>query len=450
MSDRKIAAMSDCTTLRIALSLNVQHGYARETMRGILDAAMPHQGFGNAPARRQRGSQQWQFQLFARIDDPSGHRQLREMRSFAPHGIIYENLRLQNYEKLGCTLRNVLEPIPGPKVELYPFCTRPKWPAISSDDLAVGRLAAEHFQGLGLRHFAFFGDAFHEYSRLRRVGFNDALRLSARPQDHNGKSFPAVPYFDCGKQNWRDVVRAWVGSLQLPVGIFAANDFFATELLQEMADTAWKVPEEIAVLGVDNDDLLCHLAHTRISSIVPGFRQVGRAAVGVLAQLFAGNGAAPSETFISPMRVVTRQSTDILHVPDAQVAAAIQYIRSRVMDNISVKELVQKVPGNRRRLEKRFFGQIGRTLMEEIHRVRIAQAKLLLSEGKSVEQTAYEMHFSSPKYFATLFHRVTGLTPSEFKLLDYQALIDKPSKIPPTARPGKRPHGRRAAIGSGK
>ncbi len=423
--------MPDCTTIRIALSLNVQHGYARETMRGILNAAAPYQGFGDSDARRRRSPQRWRLQLFARMDDPGGRRQQGDILSFAPHAIIYENLLLNDDKSPTCTLRSVLERIPCLKIELYPFDERPIWPSISSDDVAVGRLAAEYFQNLGLQHFAFFGEEYFEYSRRRRAGFEDALRVSPRPQERKRKSSLHVPYYDRGKRNWRAGIRDWIASMQFPVGIFAANDLFATELLEELAGTAWNVPEQIAVLGVDNDDLLCHLAHPQVSSIVPGFRQVGRAAVGVLAQMFADNGAAPSETFISPLRVVTRQSTDILHVPDAQIAAAVRYIRGHSLDNISVKELVQKVPGNRRRLEKRFFDLVGRSPLEEIHRVRIAKAKLLLLEGKSVEQVAYEMHFSSPKYFATLFQRLTHMTPSEFKLLDQRALIKKPLKVRP-------------------
>ena len=164
---------------------------------------------------------------------------------------------------------------------------------------------------------------------------------------------------------------------------------------------------------------------------MPGFRQVGRAAVGLLAQMFANSEEVAGETFISPLRVVARQSTDILCLPDAQVAAAVRYIRSHAMDNISVKELVQKVPGNRRRLENKFADLVGRTPMEEIHRVRIGKAKELLRMGKSVEQAAYEMHFSSPKYFATLFRRITGLTPSEFKLRDGQPLTDTSVELLP-------------------
>lgn len=441
--------MSDCTTLRIALSLSVQFSYSRETLRGIMDAAPPHQGFGKASADLRRNDRQWRFQLLPRIDDPGGHRQQREIKSFAPHGIIYENLRLENYKKLGCTLRNILEHIPGHKVELYPFGTRPKWPAISSDDAAVGRLAAEHFLGMGLRHFAYFGDQFHDYSRLRRAGFENSLKAAAAPGGGTQNSLSFFPYYERGKRNWRQGVREWIGSLRFPVGIFSANDLFATELMEELAQTDWKIPEEIAILGVDNDDLLCNLAYPPISSVVPGFRQAGRTAVGLLSQLLAGQREGPSEILVPPLRVVPRQSTDILHVPDAQVAAAVRYIRSHAQDNLSVKELVQKVPGNRRRLEKKFFDLIGRTPLEEIHRVRIAKAKLLLLEGKSIEQVAYEMHFSSPKYFATLFHRITDLTPSEFKVLDLQAFIGNSLEALPTRRPTQHRAEQRADFGTG-
>ena len=430
--------MSDCTPLRIVLSMNVQYGYSRETLRGIIDASTAFQYFGLVSTNRRVGGRQWRFQLFTGIGDPKGWHQQREIQAIAPHGIIYENRQLKDSENRDRTLRNLLERIPGPKVELYPFGTRPKWTAISSDDVAVGHMAAEHFEGLGLRSFAFFGHHYHEYSRLRRAGFENALNSSALQDSRRSKSPVRVPYYDRGKKNWTAGLRAWIGALQLPVGIFAANDFFATELLEELAQTGWKIPEEIAVLGVDDDDLLCNLGCPRLSSVVPGFRQVGRAAVGVLAELLAGSDAVPRETLILPLRIVTRQSTDILHVPDAQVAGAVKYIRNHSLENLSVKELIQKVPGNRRRLEKKFFSLIGRTPMAEIHRVRIARAKILLMEGKSVEQVAYEMHFSSAKYFATLFHRITGLTPSEFKLLDYHAIIRKTPPVMTTIRPGKK------------
>ncbi len=434
--------MTDCAILRIALSLNVQHGYARETLRGILDAAPSHQGFGDARVHQRGGSQQWRLKLFTRVDDPGGHRQRHEIQSFAPHGIIYENLRLGDHKDPHRNLRRLLKRIAGPKIELYPFGKRPEWPAISSDDVAVARMAVEYFQSLGLRHFAFLGDEGHEYSRVRRAGFENALRPPESEEKPNRKISGTVSYYDYGKRNWRAGVRAWIGSLQLPVGIFCATDLFATDLIHELAYTSWGVPDQVAVLGVDNDDLLCKLAYPQVSSVVPGFRQVGRAAVGLLAQMLTNSDVEVGETFIAPLRVVARQSTDILCLPDAQVAAAVRYIRSHAMDNISVKELVQKVPGNRRRLEKKFADVVGRTPMEEIHRVRIGKAKELLRMGKSVEEAAYEMHFSSPKYFATLFRRITGVTPSEFKLRDGQPLTDKSVEVLSIGIRGKRRTGK--------
>ncbi len=308
-----------------------------------------------------------------------------------------------------------------PGVEVFQVSrTASLYASVNTDHLMIGRLAAEYLTELGLRHFAFFGGSQYTYSQRRLEGFQDCLRNPPKSRLQMGQPRQEAQVFDRCLPGWQALIESWLKNLPRPVGIFAANDLFATEILQELIKTGWRIPEDAAVLGVDDDELQCNLAYPPISSIQPGFRQVGRAAARMLEQLLKGEEVAAAVS-VPPLRVVARYSTDITHVDNEFVAEALRCIRGSPLTNLSVKVLLNRIPTNRRRLERAFVETLGRTPMEEIHRVRVLKIKELLMAGKSIEQTAREMHFSSPKYMTTLFRRITGLTPSE-----YQAELQNP------------------------
>jgi LacI family transcriptional regulator len=171
----------------------------------------------------------------------------------------------------------------------------------------------------------------------------------------------------------------------------------------------------VAVLGVDNDELLCEMSYPPLSSIRLGAEQIGRTAVDLLEKLMQGKKIGAEPARIPPMELVTRQSTDTLAVEDPEVAAALRHIRLHATEGISVKQLMEEVTMNRRTLERRFNSIVGHTPLEEIRRVRLERAKVLLQTDLPIYEVALQAGFATPEYLATSFRQAEGTTPTAFR-----------------------------------
>jgi LacI family transcriptional regulator len=166
---------------------------------------------------------------------------------------------------------------------------------------------------------------------------------------------------------------------------------------------------------VDNDELLCEIAHPPLSSIRMGAEQIGYAAVALMERLLRGRPAPKNLPRIAPMEVVTRQSTDVLAVEDAEVAAALRHIHDHATEGLSVKQMLEAVPINRRTLERRFVSVLGHTPLEEIRRVRLERAKVLLQTDLPIYDIAVRAGFATPEYLATTFLQAMGTTPTAYR-----------------------------------
>jgi LacI family transcriptional regulator len=176
------------------------------------------------------------------------------------------------------------------------------------------------------------------------------------------------------------------------------------------------VPEEVAVLGVDNDLVIGSVSDPPLSSIDLDSRRIGYDAASLLDRLMSGERPASHELLIQPSRVVCRQSTDILAIDDREVAEAIRFIRERAAAGVRVEELVEATGLSRRVLEQRFQRSLHRTPKQEILRVQIDRAKALLADGETpVSKVAGQSGFTSLKYFARAFRRITGTTPRDYR-----------------------------------
>ena len=171
------------------------------------------------------------------------------------------------------------------------------------------------------------------------------------------RSMPAV--LRSSPERRRAAIGSWLASLPRPLALFAANDLWGSELVQAARERGLRVPADLAILGVDNEELLCEISHPPLSSIRIGSEQIGRTAVAVLERLLQGKSAAPDIPRVAPVEVIIRQSTDVLAVEDPDVAAALQHIRQHAVDGLSVKQLLEAVPVNRRTLERRFIRRGG-------------------------------------------------------------------------------------------
>jgi LacI family transcriptional regulator len=287
-------------------------------------------------------------------------------------------------------------------------------PLIESDHGAIGRLAAEHLLERGFRHYAFCGFTGHAWSGKRRAGFAAALAQAG--------CICAVYESPWGGPNahpWEQEqgqIAAWLHSQPRPLGVLACNDMRGQHVLDACQRVNLGVPEEVAVIGVDNDLLLCELCDPPLSSVVPNAERIGYDAAALLDRLMAGEKPQRREWLIEPLGVTTRQSTDVLAIDDAHVAAAVRYIREHACQGATVKDVLAHVPLSRTILERRFRKYLGRSPQAEIRAVQVKRVKQLLAETDlRLERIAELAGYEHPEYLSVVFKRETGQTPGQYR-----------------------------------
>ncbi len=419
-----MASSKPAKIVRVALVLPTEYAYARGVMRGIIAATRERNLYASGLPRR-RGPEQlpWLFNVYRGIYGHASKYLIKWFRDWNPDGII-----CQIYDD---RLARVYRESKKPVVELFESRATSEFPRILPDDVATGEMAAKHFLERGFRHFAFFGATWLLWSREREVGFRMEIERTFRSRAETARdpsiarsftfssygaidrSMPAV--LRSSPERRRAAIGSWLASLPRPLALFAANDLWGSELVQAARERGLRVPADLAILGVDNEELLCEISHPPLSSIRIGSEQIGRTAVAVLERLLQGKSAAPDIPRVAPVEVIIRQSTDVLAVEDPDVAAALQHIRQHAVDGLSVKQLLEAVPVNRRTLERRFIGVVGHTPLEEIHRLRIERAKVLLQTELPVYDVAARSGFATAEYLATRFLHATGLTPTAYR-----------------------------------
>ena len=286
-------------------------------------------------------------------------------------------------------------------------------PTISADSYAVGSMAAEHFLERGFRHFAFCGVPNKNWSRLRKEGFRQRVK-QAKCECH------IYPEPDSKKDNVWEKERLgladWLRGLPKPLGVMGCNDERSYELIEAAHIVDITVPEEIAVIGVDNDELLCNLPAPPLSSIALNVEKAGYEAAALLDRLMAGEKMAGQKIIVEPVGVVARKSTDILAISDPAVPAAIRFIREHVGDVIRVDDVVNATPLSRRLLERRFRESLGRSILKEIQRVHLESAtEILLKTDLPISQVAQESGFSSATHLGVIFKQRMKMTPLAYR-----------------------------------
>ena len=287
-------------------------------------------------------------------------------------------------------------------------------PQVRSDDDAIGRLGAEHLLDRGFRRFAFCGFKKEAWSERRGLAFANRL------QDEGfGCSRYSSPWHGRGARAWeaeQSHLADWLNQLAPPFAVMACNDVRGQQVMDVCSKLGLSVPEQVAVLGVDNDKLLCRVCSPPLSSVIPNAEAVGFRAAEMLAKLMSGSAFEPSRVLVAPIGVATRQSTDVVAIDDREVAAALRYIREHACRGLSVDEVVRNSEVSRSTLERQVRKYLGRTPQEEIRRVQIKRAQeLLLSTDLSAEKISSLCGFDYPEYFYTVFKKVVGSTTSEFR-----------------------------------
>ena len=293
-------------------------------------------------------------------------------------------------------------------------------PSVTPDHAAIGRMACEHFLERGFRHFAFF---------IRSGSRAEQLRLDAfrRRVEEAGYRLSCIKWFgrNAGrtrKRNAPDPIDLnWLGrqlvALPKPLAVFAEFDDRAIEILEACENAGISVPEEVAVMGVDNDELRCPFAPVPLSSIDDDQSRQGFEAARILDDLMSGSAPAMRRMAIAPLGVTTRESTDILAIDHPNVAKALRIIWERYTEPLTAKDVSAEVPMSDRRLHDAFVRHVGRTMAEEISRRRIEHARRLLedSDWKKLEDVAWRSGFSSADHMCKVFSRTIGVTPSSYR-----------------------------------
>ncbi len=299
-----------------------------------------------------------------------------------------------------------------PVVDLSSHRLLPGVPVVTTDNALISRLAFQHFVERGFRHFAFCGDGRFAWSIARGGHFDEYVREAgltcehyATPAGHDADSDPET-----------DAIADWLRNLPSPVAIFACYDARGQQVLEAAQRAGLSVPEQVAVLGVDNDELLCELSPPPLSSVVPDTQRSGWVAAELLAKLMRGESVPADMHRIAPRGVCTRQSSDTYAVDDPQISRALRFIREDACSGISVGELLKKCPMSRRVLEQRMKELLGRSPHEEITRVQLQRAKdLLVDTELTLEEIAERSGFRNAQYLSVVFKRETGTPPSEFR-----------------------------------
>jgi LacI family transcriptional regulator len=294
-----------------------------------------------------------------------------------------------------------------PVVDVSAARHMPTVPWVETDDAAIARLAAQHLLERGFRTLGFCGEPRFNWSRGRQEHFARAAR-EAGAELHVYEAQSAT--------DRRDLLE-WTRKLPRPIGVFACYDIKAQQLLEVCRELDLAVPEGLAVLGVDNDPLLCSLTTPPLSSVIPNTHRTGYEAAALLDRMMNGERVKPVGRLIEPIGIETRQSTDVLAIADREIAAAVRFIREHACDGATIADLLRAVPLSRRVLESRYRKSTGSTPHEDLLRFRIDRVKQLLAETEhSLERIAALAGFDHPEYLSVAFKRETGTTPGRFRL----------------------------------
>lgn len=288
------------------------------------------------------------------------------------------------------------------------------FPRVITDLRASARLAAEHFLERGFRHFAYFS--------LRGLGYvathQEAFARTVAQAGGDFASFVARPVMGA-EPDWNlDLTKlgAWLKSLPKPVAVLTWNPSSAREVIYACRLANILVPEQAAVLSGTDDDLLCELLPVPVSGILVAADQIGQQAARLLDQLMRGRRAPPEPELVSPLGIVTRQSTDTLAIRDPALVRALNYIRQNRAQPIQVRDVARHAGLSRRVLERHFVRHLGRTPAVEIRRVHLERArKLLLETELSIPEVAEAAGFGSPEYLAYVFRQEAGRSPLRFR-----------------------------------
>ena len=375
-------------TTRVAVLVDTCTAWGRRLNRGILSYAERH-GPWNV----------W-------VEPRGTSEKLRVPEGWFGHGVI---ARISS-KAMGEHLRQLRLPIinvSGIRIPDVDF------PRVSINSDAFAHLAVSHFLDRGLRNIAYVG----LYARAYSMDRQEAL---ARACNDLGCAFQVYHHVPESSSNgrWRkgrDRLGDWIVSLPKPVGILAWAVRRGGDVIEEAMQRGFRVPEDVAVLG-DDDEVLCGSVQPPLSGVVLPSEQIGLEAAAMLDRLMQGKKPPQQEVLVAPTGIVSRASTDVLAIDDQEVIEAVRMIRGNVSKPLTVQEVTDSLAISRRSLERRFQHALQRTMGDEIARIHLERAKFLLATtDMPIPTVAESSGYGSPEYLSRVMKRRTGLTPRQYR-----------------------------------
>lgn len=286
-------------------------------------------------------------------------------------------------------------------------------PGVYTDDVLIGHLAADHLVSLGLKNFAYVGVEKASWSIRRKHAFVEKLHQSGKTcQIYSPISRRR---FSESWEGGQEDLAIWLQELPKPVGLFAAHDMRAMCVFDACRRGEIAIPEQVAVVGVDNDEVICNMSDPPLTSVPHQGELIGYEAARMLSQLMSGSLTTPEIRIIPPRPVVIRRSTDTLAVDDPLLAMSLKIIRN-CAGAITVEELARRVNLSRRTLERRFTDLLQISPHEQISQERLRRIKELLTETDfPLDHIAQQLHMSGAAYLSSFFKDLTTLTPGEYR-----------------------------------
>ena len=339
----------------------------------------------------------WVFHL-----DPDRHSQTVDRKGKIPW--------YRTVEADGIIVRNLLKPEEAVKLGLPTIfdyggtkITGMDWPIVVTDSVEIGKLGAVHLLERGFSHFAYCGYNDMLWSRERCEYFVETVSEAGFEVQVYQQSTPKKVR---SQRKEKTILVDWLESLPKPIGLLACNDDRAMEVIETCKIASIRVPDEIAVLGVDNDLMVCNLCYPPISSINIDYEHAGYEAAELMDNFIAGEKMNSQNIMAPSSYVVTRQSTDIFAINDTNVAEALRFIQQHSFEPIQVHEVVGATALSRRYLHQKFRQTLGRSIHEEITRVRVEKiCQLLIETNLNISQIAFKMGFMDDHHLARYFQK---------------------------------------------
>lgn len=285
--------------------------------------------------------------------------------------------------------------------------SRTALPRVVNDDAAIGRLVAEYFLARGFSRFAFVGLPLLHFSWLRGETFATEIRkrgFSCSTFNHMRRPAPFQP------------VAPWLASLPTPCAIMAADDYVGRQVINAAAEDGFRVPEDFAIVGVEDDRVCSAFCRVPLSSVQTGAEKVGFEAAHLLDRLLYGEPPPSGPVTVPPVQVITRHSSDVHAVEDPVVRSMLEHIREHAFGTLRAADVVRTVSLSRRMLEIRFQRALHRSIEQEIVRVRLDHAKRLLTETHlPISEVAVKSGFAQPRYLSVWFRKALQSTPVEYR-----------------------------------